>query len=358
MKPYTLLTLVALLACGCGRNQNKNEESSDNRMQYRVEQNEVTVDTLRIRSFTRELVSNGRLVATKRSALTFPVSGTIASVGAANGARIRAGQVIAVLDTAEYALQLHRSKLSLDKSRLDFYDKLVGLDYPVGDTVTPPAEVLQLARIRSGYADAEASYRSALRNLEQCFLRAPFAGKVADIRQRTYERAAGEFCTLIDDSRFNVRFSVLESEYELLRTGQEVVISPFSDLRKQVRGRITAINPTIDANGQVAVDAEVANDGTLTDGMNVQVSVREQVPAQLVVPKSAVVIRDNLEVLFRYRDGKAQWTYVHTSLANSNEYVVAANTDRGAELNEGDLIITSGNLNLADGSEVTIADNK
>ena len=69
-------------------------------------------------------------------------------------------------------------------------------------------------------------------------------------------------------------------------------------------------------------------------------------------------IRDNLEVLFRYKEGRAQWTYVHTSLANSREYVVEANRDRSAELDPGDLIIVSGNLNLADGSEVTLTDNR
>jgi len=163
---------------------------------------------------------------------------------------------------------------------------------------------------------------------------------------------------LLDDRRLNVRFTVLESEYGQLRRGQEVTITPFADLRKEVKGRIIAINPSIDEHGQVQVDAEVANDGTLTDGMNVRVAVRQKIAGQLVVPKSAVVIRDNLEVLFRYKEGRAQWTYVHTSLANSREYVVEANRDRSAELDPGDLIIVSGNLNLADGSEVTLTDNR
>ena len=244
--------------------------------------------------------------------------------------------------------------MALDKARLGFYDVLVGQGYQAGDTVTPPAGVMQLARIRSGYADATASLLSARRSLAHCTLRAPFAGKVADVEQQVYEKSKGEFCTLLDDSRLNVRFSVLESEYGLLSPGQEIGVSPFADLRKEVKGRITAINPSIDVHGQVQVDAEVVNDGTLADGMNVRVAVRQKVPGQLVVPKSAVVIRDNLEVLFRYKDGRAQWTYVHTSLANSREYVVEANLDRGAELNPGDLVIVSGNLNLADGSEVSL----
>lgn len=354
MKRYTLWILGAALLAGCGNKKEKKADASTDRMQHRIEFNEVTVDTLQRRDFTRELISNGRLIAARRSTLSFPVAGTIAAINSRNGSRVTRGEMIACLDTIEYAFQLHKAQLALEKTRLEFFDVLIGQGYPFGDTITPPAEVVQLARIRSGYADATASLQSARRNLEQCSLRAPFAGKVADVEQQVYEKSKGEFCTLLDDSRLNVRFTVLESEYGLLRPGMEVAVSPFADLRKEVRGRITAVNPSIDEHGQVQVDAEVANDGSLADGMNVRVAVRQQVPGQLVVPKNAVVIRDNLEVLFRYKDGKAQWTYVHTSLANSREYVVEPNRARGAELAPGDLVIVSGNLNLADGSEVVL----
>ena len=354
MKQHYLYLLCAALLAGCGKTKNAKTDAAQDRMQHRIEHNEVTVDTLQRRDFMRELISNGRLAASKRSTLSFEVSGTIAAIDAKNGSRVGAGEPIARIDTSDYALQLHKARLALDKARLGFYDVLVGQGYQAGDTVTPPAGVMQLARIRSGYADATASLLSARRSLAHCTLRAPFAGKVADVEQQVYEKSKGEFCTLLDDSRLNVRFSVLESEYGLLSLGQEIGVSPFADLRKEVKGRITAINPSIDVHGQVQVDAEVVNDGTLADGMNVRVAVRQKVPGQLVVPKSAVVIRDNLEVLFRYKDGRAQWTYVHTSLANSREYVVEANLDRGAELNPGDLVIVSGNLNLADGSEVSL----
>ena len=213
--------------------------------------------------------------------------------------------------------------------------------------------MLRLARIRSGYADAETALAEAQHALDACTLRAPFAGKVADIVRRVHETPDGSFCTLLDDSRLRVRFTVLESEVGRLHVGQAVGVSPYADADREISGHIVTINPTINDNGQVAVEAEVRNDGTLLDGMNVRVTVRERIAGKLVVPKSAVVIRDNEEVLFRYRDGKALWTYVRTSLANSREYVVEANRDRGAELAPGDLIIVSGNLNLADGSEVT-----
>ena len=358
MTRHTLWLFAAALAAGCGHTERPAAEDAADRMQHRVERNEVTVDTLVRRDFTRELISNGRLAAARRAVLPFRVAGTIASVDVRNGDRVGAGACIARLDTTDVALQLRRALLTRERARLEFHDVLVGLGYPLGDTLAPPAEVVRLARIRSGYADAEAAVESARRDLNHCLLRAPFAGKVADIARQAYERAEGDFCTLLDDSRLRVRFPALESEYGLLRPGMEVTVSPFADPRREVRGRITAVNPTVDARGQVQVDAEVANDGSLADGMNVRVAVRERVPGQLVVPKSAVVIRDNLEVLFRCKEGRAVWTYVHTSLANSREYVVEPNTERGAELNPGDLVIVTGNLNLADGSNVVPAGNR
>ena len=78
------------------------------------------------------------------------------------------------------------------------------------------------------------------------------------------------------------------------------------------------------------------------------------VPDQLVVPKSAVVIRDNMEVLFRYVDGRSLWTYVNVLMSNTTHHVIEANKDRGADLNVGDMIITGGNLNLGDDAPVEI----
>lgn len=344
-----------LLLASCGGSEGARPAPSVGRMPHRIESNAVTVDTLRLRDFDHELIGNGRLAASRRSRLAFGTEGTLAAVAVHNGSRVRRGEVIARLDTAPCALQVHKARLAVEKARLAFLDALVGQGYAVGDTISPPAEAVRLARIRSGYADAAAELLTASRALEQCFLRAPFAGKVADLEHRAYERTSGDFCTLLDDSRLDVRFAVLESEYGLLRPGQPVAVSPFADLHREVMGRITAINPAVDAHGQVLVEACVDNDGTLVDGMNVRVAVRQRVPGQLVVPKSAVVIRDNLEVLFRCCDGRAAWTYVRTSLANSRECVVEAHAERGAELRPGDLVIVSGNLNLADGSPVEVA---
>ena len=179
--------LCAALLPGCGGPKSEKTDDGDDRIRHRIEYNAVEVDTLRLRSFTRELISNGRLLAARRSTLSFPVAGTIAEIRTKNGSGVRTGEPIARLDTSEYALQLRKAQLSLEKARMEFYDVLVGQGYALGDTLSPPAEVVRLARIRSGYADAEASVAGARRSLEQCTLRAPFSGKVADVAQLVYE---------------------------------------------------------------------------------------------------------------------------------------------------------------------------
>ena len=155
-----------------------------------------------------------------------------------------------------------------------------------------------------------------------------------------------------------MRFTVLETEVGFIAVGRPVKVYSFNDPESVVEGRITSVNPTIDEHGQIEVVARIAGNGRMIDGMNVRVMAEEIVPGQLVVPKGAVMIRDGLEVLFRYADGKSVWTYVHITASNSTEHVVAPNTERGADLNVGDVIITSGNLNLGNGTDVEIATEK
>jgi hypothetical protein len=87
----------------------------------------------------------------------------------------------------------------------------------------------------------------------------------------------------------------------------------------------------------------------------VRVLVEKDVPNQYVVPKSAVVLRDNFEVLFKIVNGKAYWNYVKVVYENSSSYAVIPHPDKNtASLAPGDTIIVSGNLNLAHESVVEI----
>ena len=113
----------------------------------------------------------------------------------------------------------------------------------------------------------------------------------------------------------------------------------------------------VDEKGQVRVVASIVNKGgKLIEGMNVKIFIESKSNNKLVVPKSSVVVRDGYDVLFTYNEGssKAEWVYVDILESNSTQHVVRGNEQKNAELNPGAIVITSGNLNLAEGSRVEI----
>ena len=356
MKKILIILPLAVLAAACGQKKTV-EEDTLTRLSQAVEGNYVDTMTLRLTDFTRQTISNGKLAAVRKSTLRFGTTGVIDRIGFMNGQTVREGELIASLDPENASIALAQAENALDKARIDMNDVLIGFGYG-GDTTSVPEGIMSIARTRSGYNDAEQTYRKALNDMRGTKITAPFSGKVASIMARVYENAPSEdFCTLIDDSSFEVTFPLLESEIPSVRTGMPVNISPFNNPGKTYTGKILSINPTVDEKGQIQITASVSNsDGNMMDGMNVKVTVEEIIPAQQVVPKSAVVMRDNEDVLFVYQaaDSSARWVYVDILMSNSESHVVRVNQERNAVLELGDAVIISGNLNLAHESKVLI----
>jgi membrane fusion protein, multidrug efflux system len=314
------------------------------------------VDTMIVRSqdFYREIVSNGKLSAVQKAELYFRTTGIIDLVNIRSGAPVSAGQVLARLQTDEAKLAYERRKAELERTRIDRLDRLLGMGYTSEDSAAIQPEHMNIAGIRSGYTQALINYREAQNQLQHTTLTAPFSGKAEGVVQKPYEKTdlSKPFCTLINDRLFAISFPLLETEVGLVSLGQEVEVTPIA-VPVTARGRITEINPRIDANGLAWLSAEVANPGGYLEGMNVKVSIKRVTPNQLVVPKQAVVLRQNREVLFRFTgEGVAFWTYLNLQGENEHSYSVQAAD--GARLEPGDTIIISNNLNLAHESVVEV----
>ena len=360
MKAYRIIgvLVVAVLVCGCKGKKDKESQEDTTEMargSFKADKNIVTVEPLALKTFNKQLICNGKLEAQSKLTVQFESQGKIAQVNVRDGQKIQKGQILASLDKEQPRRQLEQARLAFDKAEMNLADRLLDYGYTLADTAKIPADQKRVIYINTGFIDSKMALENAERTFNQCDLKAPFSGKVASVRGHVYEQG-GQFCTLIDDSRYLVRFSVLETEYGFVHVGQQVLVSPFVNNDLVIKGSIVSINPTVDQNGQIAVTAQVPGADELMDGMNVRITVENSVPNQMVVPKSAVVIRDNMEVLFRIDpdNGHSLWTYVNVLMSNTMEHVVEPNKDRGADLNIGDLIITSGNLNLGDDAEVVI----
>lgn len=346
-----LMTVLVLgvIACSGGKKKEENaigKSEEKNRL--------TTVDTvvLKKRSFHKQIVCNGKLRAVQKSDLVFKGAGIITGINIKNGDVVAKGTTLAILDTEGAQIELEKSRRVMEKAYIDLTDKLIGQGYTT-DTTAVPAAILRNMKISSGYSNAVDQLEAAGRNLSACYLVAPFAGRVANLDSKVYSHTTDKLCTLIDDSYFDVEFNLLEAEMEEVALGQLVQITPFIDDGKQFSGEITEINPLIDDRGQIKIRAKVRNDGGyLMEGMNVKILLEREIRNLFVVPKDAVVLRDGFQVVFCYRDGRAVWTYVEIMMSNIDSHVITGNKKKQTTISENDVIITSNNLNLADGTEV------
>lgn len=316
---------------------------------------ELYVDTMRLhlQTFHRQLICNGRLTAIRKSELSFSNGGNVVAVLVHDGEYVRQGEVIAMTDRRDYLLELEKATKDLEKAKVELSDKLIGLGYN-GISSDVPADVLHRAKVISGYFSAQYAHVAARKHLNDCQLKAPYNGRIADIGNKSYQRI-DKVCTLINDSYFNVEFRVMEAELKNIHRGQKVLVTPFVDNTQTFKGCVVSINPAVDDKGLILVKARIKNMGNkLIDGMNVKVTIENDVPNSFVVPKDAVVERDGYHVVFTYKDGEAVWTYVDIAYSNLSNHAITGCERKETKLHEGDVIITSGNLNLADGTNVKV----
>ena len=349
---WSCLALVILTACSGTDSNNKEKEGVETVLPQQV--NEVTVMKLAKGNFNHELVSNGKIVAKEYADLYFRTSEVVAKVYVKNGMYVRKGQKLAELDLFKLNNTLAQNKNALAQANLEMQDVLIGQGYAPDNLSAVPAEKLELAKVKSGYERAKAQYEASLYDVEQATLIAPFDGVVANLFDKQYNmpKSGEPFCRIIRTSAMEVDFTVLESELPLIKVGDQVEVTPYATAVGTRTGNVSEINPLVDENGMVRVKAQVNGGEKLFDGMNVRISVKRSVPDQMVVPRTAIVLRAGKQVIFTVKDNIAMWNYVQTGLENLSEYTLVNWEASG--LQEGMTVITTGNVNLAHETPVKI----
>lgn len=349
---FSLLLITGMVACSNSNTKENSGSTEEDAVKTALpeESNEVTVMELFETDFNHELISNGKLSARKFVDLRFESAEPIAEIFVKNGDRVVKGQKLAELSTFRLTNRTAQTRDALERAKLDLQDVLIGQGYLLEDSAGIPSTTMQLAKVKSGYDQTKAQYELALYEERKAVLTAPFDGVVANLFSKQYNIASSEvFCSIIDQGSLEASFTVLESELPLIKAGDKVLVSPFAAPDAQTEGRISEINPLVDANGMVQVKAVVTSKARLFEGMNVRVSIQRSLGKQLVIPKSAVVLRSNRQVVFRLGDNnKAIWEYVETGLENMEQYTILSG------LKEGDIVITSGNINLANDAPVSV----
>lgn len=352
---YVMLLLAAGMLAGCSEKKDDASRKEGVETVLPSQANEVKVMTLEKTAFSHELVSNGKVTASQYADLSFRVtSEPVAHIYVKNGDHVRKGQKIAELDLFTLKNSLEKAEIALRQSELEMKDVLIGQGYASDRMQGIPEDIVQLAEVKSGYAQSRAAYELAKYELEHAVITAPFDGVVANLESRSFNRPDGSkpFCRVIGTGGMEISFKVLESELPLVNRGDMVEVAPFAGTAGKCGGTVSEINPFVDEDGLVSVRAKVNGGVKLFDGMNVRVSVKRSVPNQYVVPKTAVVLRTGKQVIFTLKDGKAMWNYVTTGLENMTEYTLSRWDGDG--IKDGAQVIVTGNVNLAHEAPVEV----
>ncbi|WP_276741579.1 efflux RND transporter periplasmic adaptor subunit [Victivallis vadensis] len=179
------------------------------------------------------------------------------------GEPFKAGEVLTALDDSRYALEVRRATEQADFARAVFEDrkqlraKNFTSDY-------------ELKKAEFDLSVAESSLADAKLNLSYCTVKAPFAGKLAEIRTQEYEtvRPGQPLFRIIDDNRMLAVMNVPLNDVALTTVGNPVVVS-VSGTDRKAKGTVYEVAPQADhRTGTVRIRVLIDNgDGKLRAGM-------------------------------------------------------------------------------------------
>lgn len=226
---------------------------------------------------------SGTIIAANTSSLGFAVSGTVKTIEAKAGDRVKAGQVLATLEPNIYALNVKSAQAELKSQRAELeqvrqeiarqkelfkkgwvakaaYEKTAAL-------LGVAEEGLNLTRARLGLAEQD---------LAKTRLTAPFDGIISARAADPFaEVSTGQKIFQIDsEGAFETDISISDSVIKRITIGAPVTINAATVPGCGCRGRITEIGAQAGAANAVLVKAAIL-DGTskLVPGMAVEVSV-------------------------------------------------------------------------------------
>jgi RND family efflux transporter MFP subunit len=307
----------------------------------------------------------GQVAPWRQSIITAQVAGAARAVNVLENAAVSAGSPLVMIDPAEYELALAEAQASLRTAEAQYRETTL-FDERITDAAVR-GERQKAARAKSGLDRAEVAVQKAKLELSRARVRAPFAGRVANVKVQTgqWVRPGDELMTVVELSRVKVDVQVLEGQIAFLTPGRaaRVHFAAFPD--ESFLGRIETINPMVDQSTRSArVVVSVPNpDGKLLPGMYARVSLdARRFADRVLVPRSAILERDRRTMLFVFEPneagsarGFAKWRYVTTGLENDG-VVEIVQSDDTEMVQAGEIVLTAGHHTLVHDARVRVTE--
>ena len=302
-------------------------------------------------TLTDDIQAVGSLKSDRGVMLRPEVSGRIARLGFADGARVQKGQLLVQLDDTLQQAQLKQAdaQASIARSRLQRNRELLGQGFVSQSAVDQSAADLQVAEAQVALAQAQISRMKVM---------APFSGTAGlrRVDEGDYVKDGADIVNIEDLGAITVQFALPERALDRLRVGQSVELALDALPGRTFKGRVTALDSQVDANGRaLQVLAKVENTGALLKpGMfarpRVVFATRQ---GAVVVPEEALVPVGTRQLVFKLAEGANG-----QKVAQRMEVKIGLRLPGKVEIMEGlkagDAVITAGHSRLMRGDNVPV----
>jgi len=304
------------------------------------------------------------------------VEGYLQEIKVKEGQRVRRGQVLFVIDQANYVAEekaaranVEVAKAGVEAARLN-YDSRKGLrekDIVSEYDLQTAAAALSLAKAQ--LQQAEAQWEAARSNLSYTVLKSPSDGVVGSLpyRKGDYVGPTSQdgLTTIADNGEMYVYFSLTERDImkRMEASGSmEKMIASFPPVSLQtaggesypLQGRLESVSGVVDrSTGALSARAVFSNpDGRLLSGSTGRLLIPQAMKQVIVIPQSATYEIQDKVYAYKIVDGKARSTIITVlPVSDGQNYVVTGGLD------EGEIIVSKGASYVKEGQLVSARSN-
>jgi len=334
------------------------------------------------------LNASGYVTPRRRATIAAKITARVTQMYADEGMHVKEGQILALLDDSDYRVRLNSAKADRDATAAQLQDLQVqlanaeielrrtqqltrqGVSSPEAlDNARTAADSLRakIAMTREQVQASDARIRVAQQDLDNCTVRAPFAGivvsKDAQVGEMVSPNSAGGgftrtgIATIVDMKSLEVEVDVNESYIARVRPGMPVTSVLDAYPNWQIPSKVRTIIPTADrqkATVKVRIAFDQLDPRILPD-MGVKVTflgnegrAAKSEGVKALVPQTALRNENGSQAVYLYKEGHVERRAVGVGETRGSD------TEITAGLAPGDQVVVSGFEGLRDGQRVEI----
>lgn len=306
----------------------------------------VVVSRITYEMFDERIEAIGTSVANESITVTAQVTGVIRSINFDDGQYVEKGAEIAAIDAGEPDARLNVELANLDEQRKELA-RISGLAQ--SNNVSQSRLDQQIASLRK----AEANVAAARSRVADYRITAPFSGVLGNRRVSLGALVSpGQVISTLDDiSTIKLDFSVPETFLATLRPGLDIEATTSAYPGELFKGQVVSVDSRVDVvTRSVAIRAAIPNpDARLKPGMLMVVDLIKDRRQSLLVPEQALMPENNKNYVYVVG---AENSVRRVEIVMGRRTLGAVEVVEG--LNEGDLVVIEGTMDIRAGSKVNI----